>query len=536
MAQVATKRESMDVTASAGGSGPVVSARILKKRETDRKCQRMIRERTKSRIAYLEGLVEQFREQDSSGRLETMMKQLSDMKDERDALVKKVKTIESIISDGKLKEETEIPETSVIKVRSDSEDEIPASIDSHHTVFESPSPHNSDPASSSQDISTYVLHNKQFAAHLQNSNATAWSSACAQTLPPQPCECSNQPAMIGPANGMNRWRYANDTLTEWFKWSPQALDMRNYSASNDDVPIRAVVEGWDSVEQQGHVHPIWRLLRGIDENIFGSLGQRERLATLQLMGWLILAHVNPTREQHMKLPSFYLKRATQDMLNAYATEFFAWPGLRERFVYSEHRYCSSIFWRLYCQNIHVQWPYEFRDCYIHNTETGLYNISPTFHKRISDIRAWTMGLDMFKQYPELYSDIPAWNHIPAPLNPTSPLNKVRKALPAASKTPVVTNKGKTPERRSSNVPSAQQISAMQVTPPREQNIIQFTQVYNNYQPSNHTSGDTSAATISPSYEYPPTNVATSMANMQGVTPMAAWGYNGGLDMFHAGQA
>lgn len=551
MAQVAAQSSNMD-GASATTDAPVVSARILKKRETDRKCQRMIRERTKSRIAYLEGLVEQFREQDSSGRLETMMKQLTDVKEERDTLVKKVKTIESIISGSSLKEDPDARDPTTIKVRSDSEDDAPLSVSSHHTVpQQSQSPRNEDLISNSNSnsnsqetlASSYVLHNKQFAAYLDSPLCTTtWSASSLQASPQPACECSipssaanpvaNPASPIGP---VNRWRYANDTLSEWFKWSPQALDMRDYFAYNDDVLVRVVVEGWDAAEQHGHMHPLWRLLRGIDEMIFTGQDVRERLGTLHLMGWLLLAHVNPTREQHMKLPSFYLKRPSRDMLHAYATEFFAWPGLRERFVYSEHRYCSTTFWRLYVQNLRLQWPYEFRDCYTYNTDTGLYNISPTFRERISDIRAWTMGMEMFKQYPELYSDIPAWNHIPTSLSSTSATSSRRQSrkalpLPPSSKVQETDDKGKAPIRRGSHVRLAQQLQMMPAS--LTERDINLSQSFNHYQSSNHSPRDMSGSTVSPAFEYAPSNIVTTGADMPSGQPMAVWGYNDNLDAFH----
>lgn len=540
MAQITAKSSIMD---DPSANAPVVSARILKKRETDRKCQRMIRERTKSRIAYLEGLVEQFREQDSSGRLETMMKQLADVKDERDALVKKVKTIESVISGGSFKDDQDARDASAIKMRSDSEDDAPPSVCSHRSRPQaSQSPRNEEPATNSHESAAaiYSLHNKQFAAYVESPPCTAWPVSSLQIPPPQACECSNQSSAAHPASPVgpvNRWRYANDTLTEWFKWPPQALDMRDYFAFNDDVLVRAVVEGWDAVEQHGHMHPLWRLLRGIDEVVFIMQDARERLGALHLMGWLLLAHVNPTREQHMKLPSFYLKRPSRDMLHAYATEFFAWPGLRERFVYSEHRYCSSTFWRLYCQNLHIQWPYEFRDCYTFNIDTGLYNISPTFRERISDIRAWTMGVDMFKQYPELYSDIPAWNHIPSSLSSAaSSRRQSRKALPPSSKNQETSEKGKEPLRRGSQAQTTHQMQVMpaslnerEIDRPRPSHA----QAFSSYHSSNHSPCDVSVSTISTVFGFPPPNIISTGVEMPNAPPMAVWGYGGNLDIFHA---
>ena len=78
-----------------------VSSRRLKKREIDRKCQRQARERTKTRIAYLEGLVEDFRQQDSSGQMATLMKQLKEMESERDVMAKTIKDIQKAVDTHK---------------------------------------------------------------------------------------------------------------------------------------------------------------------------------------------------------------------------------------------------------------------------------------------------------------------------------------------------------------------------------------------------------------------------------------------------
>src|ERR1700742_2385972 len=78
-----------------------VSSRRLKKREIDRRCQRQARERTKTRIAYLEGLVEDFRRQDSSGQLATLLKQLKEVEEERDVMAKTLKDIQKAMDTHK---------------------------------------------------------------------------------------------------------------------------------------------------------------------------------------------------------------------------------------------------------------------------------------------------------------------------------------------------------------------------------------------------------------------------------------------------
>ena len=516
-------------------SVPVVSARILKKRETDRKCQRMIRERTKSRITYLEGIVEEFRRQDASGRVETLMSQLSQMKDERDAMAKKVKTIETIITNDSFKEEPGSIEVSLTHVLPETGGRIRSlSIDTPHEVNHYP-PAPIVPASNSREEPFYAVHNKEYNEYIESSSRSSWASATVRPGPDHICECYTNSSALDPMQPLNRWRYANDTLTEWFKWSPQALDMSKFAPYNEDVPVRAVVEGWEAVEKFGHMHPAWRLLRGIDEHLFSTCEPRERLAILTVMGLLLQAHLNPTTEQHRKLPSFYFKRPSQDMLHSYATEYFAWPGLRERFVFSEHRYCSNIFWHLFCRNMRVQWQYEFRDCYVRNTETGLYKISPTFNERINDIRSWTMGMEMFQKYPELYSDIPAWNHIPAsispfPINPGQSSNAV-SVSPATSTGRIGRASKPSRERVLARAQSQQQL---QVQIPRSDTalITQPNTPYSQYLPASTNSSFEFSTTPLALYDYQVPGSIAALAPMQQVPAMTDWGHNQNLDTYH----
>lgn len=506
-----------DEAAADGSNAPAVSARILKKRETDRRCQRMIRERTKSRIAYLESLVEQFRQQDSSGRVETLMQQLDEAIAARDNLARKVKNIENIISDNgsnvRLKEE-DVQETSTRSNRS------PPSVEISRTDPVSPDAI----ATSSPATPGFTMHNKEYAAYLESSaqRATTWAPSTLQPPPDQYCECSLNTSALDPTKPLNKWRYANDTLTEWFKWPTQALDMTRFAAYNDDVPVRAIVEGWDAVEKHGHMHPIWRLLRGIDENMFAHIEPRERLAILMVMGLLMQTHLNPTSEKHKELPKFYLKRPSQDLLHSYATEYLAWPGLREKFINTEHRYCSNMFWQLFCKDFRFVWQYEFRDCYIRNTETGLYSISPTFHDRIHDIKSWSMGQDFFKAYPECKNDIPSWGTIPP-----APSALGRQVIQVPMKKPLQSSrKGPENETETSQLPHTGHV--LQSDP--HQHMSQAHTNYNQYIDSPGAYG--SMANTPSAYNFYTPGVPTSMAEMQHLTPTHNWSYGAGLDAFH----
>lgn len=97
------------------------------------------------------------------------------------------------------------------------------------------------------------------------------------------------------------------------------------------------------------------------------------------------------------------------------TRPFPRPGLRERFVFFQHRYCANLFWHLFASCLRLLWPFEFRDAYAVNIETGQFSLSEAFERRVRDINSWTMTHDIFAQWPELYSDIPAFPNAPGRL-------------------------------------------------------------------------------------------------------------------------
>ena len=53
-------------------------------------------------------------------------------------------------------------------------------------------------------------------------------------------------------------------------------------------------------------------------------------------------------------------------------------------------------------------------------QTGEYSMSSEYRQRISDLSSWTMSPDFFDRFPEMYSDIPAFQTIPASLFWTAP--------------------------------------------------------------------------------------------------------------------
>lgn len=457
----------VDSTESKDAKG--VSSRRLKKREIDRRCQRQARERTKTRIAYLEGLVEDFRRQDASGQVATLMKQLQEVEAERDIMAKTLKDIQKAMDIHKpLKASEDQPQENYDHIsqltyedatieRKPSitpvPDGLPPPLDFH---AESNLPNNFDLANFSSPpnqlnspdmlfapevvrlntdspISTSQALVQSKAAGESNPMLSKWADNWAS--PRQSCSChtchERRPGRRSVWQG-NYWRYANEVLSERFEWGKDILPASD--EVSEDVPIRAVLEGWDAVAKRGPLHPSWQILRRIDQTLFVTCPITERLAIMRAMHTLLQFHTESTSERYARLPPWYMRRPSQKIAHSYAIDYFAWPGIRERFIFNEHDYCDNEFWQLFCSSLRILWPYEFRDCYTRETGTGLYKFNPMFDEKLCDIKCWTMGPDIFHRFPELYSDFPTFNQIPQSVT-TPPMQMQKRLLPPAATSP-----------------------------------------------------------------------------------------------------
>ena len=372
-----------------------VSARRLKKREIDRRCQRQAREKTKSRMAYLEGLVDHLTQSDADERSAALMKRLADTEKERDALAQTLKEIQKALS-------AHGPE-----IKTEPEDDEPSSRHNGQDIDLDESPEhingNSylplDRHDSYESRKSNVEHTQLLGAPKDLVEAEL-PKVCDDV-----CDCCNEAREGSSGIPKSLWRYANNTLIEPYKGHSPITPEEDLLA--EDIPVRVILEGWDAVDQQLGLPVSWRFLRQIDENLFSQCGPTERLAILRTMHLLLQYHRDPTPERRAKLPPWFLARPSQSIPHAYAINYFVWPGLRERFIFQQHKYCSNLFWQLFSGSIEMSWAYDFRDCFAQRWDTGVYQMTPMFHECISDISRWTMRNDLFTQFPDLRCDIPA---------------------------------------------------------------------------------------------------------------------------------
>lgn len=341
----------MDAQTAAAAADAATTKR-LKKREIDRRCQREARQRTKSRIAYLEGLVEELRRKDTSGQVASLMKQVAEVRKERDMFARTLRGIEDSIRGHRSllegvpsqthKNESASPPS--IEQDDGSDDAMDAPMMDSATGTET---RGTAATSSSSSGSRWPNNGRTIATnHLATMNgnpnglqpgammaistglepsAMDWTLGPATAADPSPtsgvpffpngkCECcapltmdDMSDASVARMQSKNVWSFAHSILDKPPVLTPKVL--RWEDEHSDDVPIRAIAEGWAAVETRlgGHLPPLWRKLRSIDEVVFSDIGKIERLAILRVMHWLMRYHADPA-SQSAKIPPWYFAR------------------------------------------------------------------------------------------------------------------------------------------------------------------------------------------------------------------------------------
>jgi hypothetical protein len=420
-------------------------ARRLKKREIDRKAQKLARARTKSRIAQLESMVNNLRQNDSKSQLVTLMVQLAQVTKERDNLLQVLDSLGSTIrrhigdsTTNHLASDTTsessrrnsrglahpvtgeqmVPittrETSVMSCPPLLEPsmEFPQTHPFAYDGWAYDCSNVSHPTSLAYD-STILPLAESASIHIQSlmPEMPPQSPEEVDVIVPKspvPCHCSNSMSCASNFHGVkpNIWRGVNESLRKPTNLSAEELAVEVYNG--EDIAVRAVLEGWGSIENAGRMTPTWHKLRSMDELCFSRCADIERLAVMRICHLLITYHGDPTLERRATLPRWYWNRPSQALPHSYGIDFFVWPGLRERFIFSQHQYCTNTFWVFLQSHLKILWQDGFQDTFYHNAHTARYEISPLFEQRIRNINAWTVSTDFFAYFPELNEDIPAY--------------------------------------------------------------------------------------------------------------------------------
>lgn len=98
------------------------------------------------------------------------------------------------------------------------------------------------------------------------------------------------------------WKMASQSIVEAPKGRELAL---LEDCLSEDIAIRAAIDGWDSMGERWELPPFWRVIRVMDELIFGKFNPVVRLASLIVVHLLMRYHSDPSPERAKNMPKFY---------------------------------------------------------------------------------------------------------------------------------------------------------------------------------------------------------------------------------------
>ncbi|KAJ0138921.1 Cytochrome P450 monooxygenase AKT7 [Fusarium oxysporum f. sp. albedinis] len=351
---------------------PTAEARRLKKRELDRKAQRLARERTKSRLAQLESMVDNLRQNHSNAQIATLLDQIGKVTQERDNLLQVLDSLGSTIR-------RHLRDSTAGEPRSDTKSDTsqhasPAQSTPGERIVPITTPRSTSETSSSTilELSINTPPPDPFTCDGWNCTVSnepypttmAFNSIVPQTgngfIPIQPllpdvhtppevvdviipkalvlCPCSSPTSRGANFHDVkpNIWRAINEVLVKPTKLSAEEIAIEEYNS--EDMPVRAILEGWDSIERAGKMTPTWRKLRKADELCFTNCADTERLAAMRICHLLIMYHGDPTLERRATLPRWYWNRCDQSF-------FFRQPRLTNNRPSQAlpHSYCIDFF-------------------------------------------------------------------------------------------------------------------------------------------------------------------------------------------------
>ncbi|KAL4964900.1 bZIP transcription factor [Aspergillus stella-maris] len=360
-----------------------------RKRLTDRKAQRQRRERIKSYIARLEKTLEDLTAVSGNGMEATLLKQLEQQRLKTERLTGVINHIQGVLEEtrreGSLGVGVEGGSTSPLVLQDGLGDGDGALLGASGRLrLEREEVQRASDGNGNGNAHARQQSQAQSQAQSQSQQQQAPFTISAD-LSTRISLNSQNPRNSGTRN---YFQVVNESISDVSE--EQDAILPSTAAEDDDIAIRAILFGWDSIRSDGRrLDRVWGLLQALDQGIFSETGMVERVAVLRLMRSMIKWNISP--REHT-IPSFMFPTVTQSMVpHAPIIDFFAWPNLRDHLIVSGITNITETTAALYVSQIRLKWPYSLRDTCKLNVAENKYRFSSEFDAAYYDLQSWTIG-------------------------------------------------------------------------------------------------------------------------------------------------
>ncbi|KAL4884179.1 hypothetical protein BJY04DRAFT_215609 [Aspergillus karnatakaensis] len=372
-------------SASTSTPTPTRPARLTtaeRKRLTDRKAQRQRRERIKTYIARLEKTLEELTAASGNGMEATLLKQLEQQRLKTERLTGVINHIHEVLEEtrGSMGEGEEEGASGSGSLSSGSTTAAATTLPAGRRVLKS--------AGQEQKQHEHEHQHQQQRQRQESSgsNERALPFTISTDLSKKISLHTQNPSNSGTRN---YFEIVNETISNVAKEQDSIIP--STTADDDDLAIRAILYGWDSISSgrgEKRLDRVWGLLQALDQGIFSQTGLVERVAILRLMRAMIQWNLSP---QDHTIPSYMFPTVTQSMVpHAPIIDFFAWPNLRDHLIVSGITNITETTSALYVSQIRLKWPYELRDICKYNVAENKYRFSSEFDTVFYDLDSWTI--------------------------------------------------------------------------------------------------------------------------------------------------
>ncbi|KAG2413634.1 hypothetical protein HFD88_002823 [Aspergillus terreus] len=344
---------------SSSPSQPQESASKDRKRITDRRAQRNRRERIKLHISRLEKRVEELTDASANGE-SALLKKLEEKQLENARLADIIKQIHALTGDARdaskasISPAPEVPRGQPQRIRS--------------RTPETQSPDGAD-----------IIASTQPTQQLTHEDGTVNAN-------PSPYH----ELVCGTGFG-NYFAVVNSCITGILR---TADSITSSAEDDDDLAIRAILHGWESVGHQSGLDSCWEFLRALDQGLFYRTGPVERLAILRLMRAMLAWNAVPPKRSERHVPSYMCPTPTQHLIpHEPLMDFFVWPDLRDHLILAGVSYVPESASAQYASDIRLTWPYQIRDTCKYHTMKEKYQFSNEFNHAYFDLNSWIVRWD-----------------------------------------------------------------------------------------------------------------------------------------------
>lgn len=252
-----------------------VATKVDRKRITDRKAQRNHRERVKAYISRLETTVEELTKASQEGSECSLLQKLQEKRLE-------IERLKGAIRQANTALRTALDTTSASITRSPIAEIVPR---------DTPVTENNSPSVAEHET-TQKLNNRrmqmEYTLELEDISLNMNRASQFQKNNKRKDFAAPYSNLACGDGQMNYFQVLNESLIHVLSGGP----LTTSAADDDDLTIRAILHGWDTIKEEKPLDRGWNFLRALDQGLFHRTGPVERLAILRLMRSMLMVGRN----------------------------------------------------------------------------------------------------------------------------------------------------------------------------------------------------------------------------------------------------